>query len=144
MDEKIFCQSCGMPMTEEAHFATNADGSRNEDYCCYCYENGAFKQDCTMEEMDRLLRKNRAGYGDVSGFGAGARADACLVPHAQAVGEWGTSLRQFLCGAGHHLLWRRLFRLRLLSERLRLLLGMPLQGAPAECLAAVAPVSRCK
>lgn len=40
-----------MPMTEDAHFAANADGSRNTDYCCYCYENGAFKQDCTMEEM---------------------------------------------------------------------------------------------
>lgn len=51
MDEKIFCQSCGMPMTQEAHFATNADGSRNNDYCCYCYDKGAFKQDCTMEEM---------------------------------------------------------------------------------------------
>ena len=38
MDEKIFCQSCGMPMTQEAHFATNADGSRNNDYCCYCYD----------------------------------------------------------------------------------------------------------
>lgn len=51
MDEKIFCQSCGMPMTQEAHFAINTDGSRNNDYCCYCYDKGAFKQDCTMEEM---------------------------------------------------------------------------------------------
>ncbi len=51
MNDQIFCQSCGMPMTEEAHFGTDADGSRNRDYCCYCYQKGAFTADCTMEEM---------------------------------------------------------------------------------------------
>ena len=32
-----FCQSCGMPLTEEV-LGTNADGSKNEDYCMYCYK----------------------------------------------------------------------------------------------------------
>lgn len=45
------CQSCGMPMTAEEHFGKNADGSKNEDYCIYCYPNGAFGKDETMEEM---------------------------------------------------------------------------------------------
>ena len=45
-----FCQSCGMPLTEEV-LGTNADGSKNEDYCMYCYRDGKFLQDCTMEEM---------------------------------------------------------------------------------------------
>lgn len=45
-----FCQSCGMPLTAEV-MGTNADGSKNEDYCVYCYKDGAFVQDCTMEEM---------------------------------------------------------------------------------------------
>jgi len=31
-----FCQSCGMPPTEDI-LGTNADGSKNEDYCMYCY-----------------------------------------------------------------------------------------------------------
>ena len=35
MDQK-FCQSCGMPLTEDV-LGTNADGSKNEDYCMYCY-----------------------------------------------------------------------------------------------------------
>lgn len=48
--EQKFCQSCGMPLTEEI-MGTNADGSRNEDYCVYCYKDGAFTQDCTMEQM---------------------------------------------------------------------------------------------
>ena len=49
MDQK-FCQSCGMPLTEDV-LGTNADGSKNEDYCMYCYRDGKFLQDCTMEEM---------------------------------------------------------------------------------------------
>ena len=27
-----FCQSCGMPLTDDV-LGTNADGSKNEDYC---------------------------------------------------------------------------------------------------------------
>ena len=26
-------------------------GSKNEDYCMYCYKDGKFLQDCTMDEM---------------------------------------------------------------------------------------------
>ena len=46
-----FCQSCGMPLTSEEMCGTNADGSVNYDYCKYCYSEGKFLQDCTMEEM---------------------------------------------------------------------------------------------
>nr|WP_319489700.1 effector binding domain-containing protein [uncultured Caproiciproducens sp.] len=46
-----FCQSCGMPMTQEEQYGTEKDGSKNKDYCCYCYQNGAFTADCTMEQM---------------------------------------------------------------------------------------------
>ncbi len=46
-----FCQSCGMPMEDEALFGTNADGSKNVDYCSYCYQKGAFTADVDMEQM---------------------------------------------------------------------------------------------
>ena len=49
MDMK-FCQSCGMPLTNEV-LGTNADGTSNEDYCIYCYKDGKFTQDMTMEQM---------------------------------------------------------------------------------------------
>lgn len=51
MNEK-YCQSCGMPMgvTDEM-YGINEDGNKNEDYCKYCFENGAFSADCTMDEM---------------------------------------------------------------------------------------------
>ena len=45
-----FCQSCGMPLTDDV-LGTNADGSKNEDYCIYCYKDGKFLQECTMDEM---------------------------------------------------------------------------------------------
>lgn len=47
----LFCQSCGMPMQSTELFGTNQDGSASQDYCCYCYKDGAFVQDCTMEGM---------------------------------------------------------------------------------------------
>ena len=49
MDMK-YCQSCGMPLTNEI-LGTNADGTTNEDYCIYCYKDGKFVQDMTMEQM---------------------------------------------------------------------------------------------
>lgn len=48
--EQKFCQSCGMPLTEEI-LGTNADGSKNEEYCIYCFKDGVFTSDFTMEEM---------------------------------------------------------------------------------------------
>lgn len=51
MEEK-YCQSCGMPMgnTEEM-YGTEADGGKSKEYCKYCYENGNFVANCSMEEM---------------------------------------------------------------------------------------------
>ena len=51
-----FCQSCGMPLTADL-LGTNADGSRNMDYCIFCYKDGRFLQDVTMEGMiDHCLK----------------------------------------------------------------------------------------
>ena len=46
-----FCQSCGMPLSSEDMCGTDADGSINYEYCKYCYSQGRFLQDFTMEEM---------------------------------------------------------------------------------------------
>lgn len=50
---QAFCQCCGMPMTDEVH-GTNAGGGRNEDYCNYCFKDGAFTFQGSMEEMIQL------------------------------------------------------------------------------------------
>ena len=49
--EMHFCQSCGMPVTEEL-LGTEANGEKNPDYCTYCYQKGAFTfPGATMEQM---------------------------------------------------------------------------------------------
>ncbi len=50
MKNKI-CQSCGMPMTTDDQFGSNEDGSLNTEYCTYCYQDGAFTGEYTMDEM---------------------------------------------------------------------------------------------
>ncbi len=49
--EQCFCQSCGMPMNTAEEFGNNADGSQNQDYCVYCYKDGKFTVEATMDEM---------------------------------------------------------------------------------------------
>ena len=49
--EMKFCQSCGMPLHSAEVLGTNKDQSSNEEYCIYCYKDGSFVNDCTMEEM---------------------------------------------------------------------------------------------
>ena len=61
-----FCQSCGMPLTDEI-LGTNADGSKNEDYCIYCFKDGAFTGDFTMEEMIEFCSQYVEQYNKDSG-----------------------------------------------------------------------------
>lgn len=46
----LVCQSCGMPLSDDL-LAREADGTFNEKYCKWCWEDGRFLQDCTMDEM---------------------------------------------------------------------------------------------
>lgn len=40
-----------MLMTAEEQLGRNTDGFRNEEYGSYCYRDGAFTEDCTVDEM---------------------------------------------------------------------------------------------
>ena len=44
------CQSCAMPLEKPEDFGTEATGP-SKDYCSHCYQNGAFTDNSTMEEM---------------------------------------------------------------------------------------------
>jgi hypothetical protein len=43
-----------MPLENDEMKGTNKDGSRSDDYCAYCFADGAFTREMTMEEMIRL------------------------------------------------------------------------------------------
>ncbi|MCD8176599.1 MAG: zinc ribbon domain-containing protein [Tannerellaceae bacterium] len=49
--EMNLCQSCGMPLQTEEQSGTNKDNSKNTEYCIYCFKDGRFAQDVTMDEM---------------------------------------------------------------------------------------------
>ena len=53
--DKTICQSCGMPMNEN-DFGTNTNGTKNKEYCHFCFKNGKLTDDgITMEEK---IKKN--------------------------------------------------------------------------------------
>ena len=51
MENMVFCQSCSMPLESNDIKGSEKNGSISEDYCIYCYENGEFTSDMTMDEM---------------------------------------------------------------------------------------------
>jgi len=42
MEPENFCQSCSMPLDNPELLGTEKDGSKNPEYCKYCYQQGAF------------------------------------------------------------------------------------------------------
>ena len=63
MENKI-CQSCGMPIDSNDLLGTNKDGSINQDYCKYCYNDGEFIDNVTMEEYIDMCSQ----YGEQAGM----------------------------------------------------------------------------
>lgn len=57
------CQSCGMPIVNNNQLGSNKDGSLNEDYCKYCYQNGEFIDDVTMQEYIEMCSQFGAQAG---------------------------------------------------------------------------------
>jgi len=50
--EQFLCQSCGSHFPTEGFYGTNSDGSPSDEYCKYCWVNGAYgNPDETIEEM---------------------------------------------------------------------------------------------
>lgn len=52
-----------MPLDNEAMLGTETDGSKNKDYCKYCYQNGGFvNPDLTMDEMCDIVISKMEEY----------------------------------------------------------------------------------
>jgi Fe-S cluster assembly ATPase SufC len=57
MENYTLCQSCGMPLNQEEVKGTEKNGLKTDDYCKYCYENGAFKNpDMNLEDMEKNVQ----------------------------------------------------------------------------------------
>jgi hypothetical protein len=54
--KEIICQSCGMPMRKNEDFGTDTDGTRNGEYCHFCFKDGSFIDvGITMEQKIEKL-----------------------------------------------------------------------------------------
>jgi hypothetical protein len=53
-----FCQSCGMPIKKDPqHGGANSDGTKNSDYCSYCYQNGEFTYHGTVDDFQDFCKE---------------------------------------------------------------------------------------
>ena len=52
---QLVCQCCGMPLNEDSMISKEADGSFNEDYCKWCYNDGKFAYDSRDSLLDFLI-----------------------------------------------------------------------------------------
>ena len=59
-DQKIRCQSCGMPLSREfGNYGLLANGETSDEYCNICFKDGQFTQPKqTVEEMIASSIKN--------------------------------------------------------------------------------------
>lgn len=57
-----YCQSCGMMFTEPDQRGHEADGTETDEFCRWCYDQGAYTYETTMEEMIEDCAPRMAEY----------------------------------------------------------------------------------
>ena len=56
MENIVYCQSCGMPLTKEEQKGTELNGMKNREHCYFCYENGSYKNpDMNFDDMKDIV-----------------------------------------------------------------------------------------
>lgn len=62
MNEEQICQSCAIPLTQDI-LGTNVDGSLSNYYCKYCFQNGNFTEDLTLNDAINIIANNADEVG---------------------------------------------------------------------------------
>ena len=53
--QTLYCQCCGMPLSDDSMISRENDGSFNEDYCKWCYADGKFAYQTKDALLDFLV-----------------------------------------------------------------------------------------
>ena len=53
--QTLFCQCCGMPLSDDTMISHETDGSFNEEYCKWCYADGNFTYKTKESLLDFLV-----------------------------------------------------------------------------------------
>lgn len=56
---QLICQCCGMPMEDDLIIGRDSDGTLNEKYCKWCYDDGVYTYN-NMNELIDVCAKNMA------------------------------------------------------------------------------------
>lgn len=62
------CQSCGMMLEKDCDKGTESDGSKSEEYCVFCYQQGNFAHDISMEEMIEHNLRDLDNWNEAAGL----------------------------------------------------------------------------
>ncbi len=54
--QTLYCQCCGMPLSDDSMISREKDGSFNEDYCKWCYADGQFAYKTKDSLLDFLVQ----------------------------------------------------------------------------------------
>ena len=82
--EGPFCQSRGMPLKQPELFGNEADGSKSEKYCVYCYKDGKFTQpDATLEQMIEISAKGWSDQDPNITYEQAMTQMAAVLPHLE-------------------------------------------------------------
>lgn len=54
---KLICQCCGMPLDDDTTLSREVDGTINEEYCKWCYNDGKFAYS-SIEELTDFLAEH--------------------------------------------------------------------------------------
>lgn len=68
LPEEPVCQSCGMDLKTLDDFGKNADDSIKGDYCKYCFQEGSFTHNRTIDEMVEFNLKFLDEYNKEKGL----------------------------------------------------------------------------
>jgi hypothetical protein len=65
------CQSCGAILRSDSDCGTNTDRTLNHEYCHYCFLDGTYQDDCSLDTMLSIAEQV---IGDVERLPAGEAA----------------------------------------------------------------------
>lgn len=83
------CQSCGEMLMDDEVRGTEADGSPSEEYCAFCYQQGHFTEDLSVEEMIEHNLKDLAAWNAEMGLDIGPEeARAQLAGFLPTLKRW--------------------------------------------------------
>lgn len=62
------CQSCGMTLDQDCVKGTESDGRKSKEYCAFCYQQGKYTQNITMEKLIELNLKDLDQWNNSMGL----------------------------------------------------------------------------